>query len=130
MTDTSTTPQFWRPVTRISNNAASMYANPAYSVHMTRARLEVCRRLSLIAVALLILAVRVESVLSNEAASSPAWCCQQRITESRRIKLTLQGHRDTILRQQKLQRVQPGGMRSYGCCQQDMRTRAERELQL
>lgn len=76
MTDTSTTPQFWRPVTKMSSSAARIYANPAYSVHMTRARLDVWRRLSLTAVALLILPVRAESAFSNEAASSPACCCQ------------------------------------------------------
>lgn len=75
MTDTSTTPQFWRPVTRMSSKAARIYANPAYSVHMTRARLEVRRRFSLTAVALLILPLRAERAFSNEAASSPACCC-------------------------------------------------------
>lgn len=96
MTDTSTAPQFSRPVTKISSIAAKMYANPAYSVHMTRARLEVWRRLSLTAVALLILVVSAESVLSNEAASSPAWCCQSCIAGIWIASHTLQGHRDTI----------------------------------
>jgi hypothetical protein len=48
-----------------------MYAKPAYSVHITRTRLDLCLSLSLRAAALEIFAVSVESVLSKDAASSP-----------------------------------------------------------
>jgi hypothetical protein len=68
----SITPQFCQPVTRVSSSAARIYAKPAYSVHITRARLDSWRCRSLTAVALLILPVSVFSVFSNDAASSLA----------------------------------------------------------
>jgi hypothetical protein len=68
----SITPQFCQPVTSVSSSAARIYAKPAYSVHITRARLDSCRCRSLTAVALLILPVSVFSVFSNDAASSLA----------------------------------------------------------
>jgi hypothetical protein len=66
-------PQFCQPVTRVSSSAARIYAKPAYSVHITRARLDSWRCRSLTAVALLILPVSVFSVFSNDAASSLAY---------------------------------------------------------
>jgi hypothetical protein len=68
----STMPQLLHPVTSVSINAARIYAKPAYSVHMTLARLDSWRCLSLTFAARPILPVSVFSVFSNEAASSLA----------------------------------------------------------
>lgn len=89
---------------------------------MTRTRLEVWRRLSLTAVALLIFPVRVESVLSKEAASSPAWICEHLVMKRVEGLLTLQGHRDTMVAATGVVQFVARRRACYGCCcQQDMR---------
>jgi hypothetical protein len=70
MTDISVAPQLLHPVTRSKSSAARIYAKPAYSVHMTRTRLDRCRRISLVTVVFWIFVERAESVFSKDAASS------------------------------------------------------------